>query len=344
MTRIEAIVSDFGGVLTSPLVDSFVGVLGSSGVTFEELGKAMAALADRRGSNPLFELETGRLSEPQFMDAVAEELSAHRGSRVDLDSFGERYFGHLKPNERLIDYMRGPRRLRVDAETGQPRFTRHGSLVMDWVEVFAPVVFEAHRPRQWPASGSLLLDDLPFSVRDPDSGRHRIAFRVFAAMGYDSGRPRLWRLEAFTTKSQPDWEAFLGALDGAPPRVVCDNDDGLRKAVRARFPDAELYLCEWHLRHALERLMGKLRASSLSTGTRSKSCWRYASAGTGSPSAPTTCGNGRRAGAPCFRSRTSSRWWSTRRSWAAASPNPGSMRSRSSAWAPRPMRPCSSTT
>ena len=151
-------------------------------------------------------------------------------------------------------------RLRVDAETGQLRFTRHGSLVMDWVEVFAPVVFEAYRPHQWPTSGSLLLDDLPFRVRDPSSGRFRIAFRVFAAMGYDAGRPKLWRLEAFTTKSRPDWEAFLGALDGAPPRVVCDNDDGLTKAVRARFPDAELYLCEWHLRHALERLMGKLRS------------------------------------------------------------------------------------
>lgn len=107
MSRIEAIVSDFGGVLTSPLVDSFVGVLGSSGVTFEELGKAMATLAERQGSNPLFELETGRLSEPQFMGALADELSARRGSRVELDEFGERYFRHLQPNEHLIDYMSG---------------------------------------------------------------------------------------------------------------------------------------------------------------------------------------------------------------------------------------------
>ena len=152
------------------------------------------------------------------------------------------------------------RRLRADPQTGQLRFTRHGSLVMDWVEVFAPVVFEAHRPREWPASGSLLLDDLPFRVRDPDSGRNRIAFRVFAAMGYEGRRPRLWRLEAFTSKCRADWQAFLGALGGAPPRVVCDNDSGLTNAVRARFPDAELYLCEWHLRHALERLMGKIRA------------------------------------------------------------------------------------
>jgi len=71
--RIEAIVSDFGGVLTSALVDSFVGVLDSSGVSLEDLGKAMAALAEREGSNPLFELETGRLSEARFMAARSEE-------------------------------------------------------------------------------------------------------------------------------------------------------------------------------------------------------------------------------------------------------------------------------
>lgn len=152
------------------------------------------------------------------------------------------------------------RRLRVDPRTGEPHLTRHGSLAMDWVEVFAPVVFEPHRPREWPASGSLLLDDVPFRVRNPASGSTRIAFRLFAAPGYEGGRAKLWRLQAFTSKSQADWEAFLGALPGAPPRVVCDNDLGLTHAVDACFPDAELYLCEWHLRHALERLMAKIRA------------------------------------------------------------------------------------
>jgi len=92
------------------------------------------------------------------------------------------------------------------------------------------------------------------------SGSTRIAFRIFAALGYEAGRPKLWRLEAFTSKSERDWKAFLGALPGAPPRVVCDNDHGLTNAVGARFADAELCLCEWHLRHALERLMGKLRS------------------------------------------------------------------------------------
>jgi hypothetical protein len=152
-------------------------------------------------------------------------------------------------------------RLRSDPETGEPRPTRHGQLVADWVEVFAPVVFEPHRPSAWPAAGSLLLDDLPFSVRDPATGRFRIAFRVFCAAGFERGRPKLWRVEVFPDASQANWEVFLRALQGAPPRVVCDNHMAMNAAVRAAFPQAELYLCEWHLRHALERLMAKIRKS-----------------------------------------------------------------------------------
>ena len=151
------------------------------------------------------------------------------------------------------------RRLPAGQDSGEEEHSRHGSLVMDWVEVFAPVVFEPYRPPAWPREGSLLVDDLPFRVRDPDTGRSRVAFRVFAAMGYEAGRPKLWRLEAFTSKGQADWETFFDGLPGAPSRVVIDHDLGLTSAVRTRFPDAELYLCDWHLRHALERLMGKIR-------------------------------------------------------------------------------------
>jgi hypothetical protein len=105
------------------------------------------------------------------------------------------------------------KRLRTGRD-GVPRFSRHGSLVMDWVEVFAPVVFEPNRPRSWPATGSLLLDDLPFRVRDPDTGRFTIAFRVFAAMGYDAGRPKLWRLR----RSRPS-PSTIGRRSLAPYRA-----------------------------------------------------------------------------------------------------------------------------
>jgi putative hydrolase of the HAD superfamily len=106
MSRIEAVVTDFGGVLTTPLLDSFVGVMDSSGISLEELGSAMAAVTERDGANPLVELETGRISEAEFFARLSDQLSARRGSRVELDGFGERYFKHLHPNDRVIAYMR----------------------------------------------------------------------------------------------------------------------------------------------------------------------------------------------------------------------------------------------
>src|SRR6202011_3500220 len=52
------------------------------------------------------ELETGRMSEAAFLASLGEELTNQLGRPVELHGFGERYFEHLQPNERLIDYMR----------------------------------------------------------------------------------------------------------------------------------------------------------------------------------------------------------------------------------------------
>ncbi len=106
MSRIEAVISDFGGVLTSPLLDSFAAFQDSSGISLESLGRAMMAVAALRGANPLFELETGRMSEQEFLGAISDALSAQLGRSVELHGFGERYFEHLHPNERMIAYMR----------------------------------------------------------------------------------------------------------------------------------------------------------------------------------------------------------------------------------------------
>jgi epoxide hydrolase-like predicted phosphatase len=106
MSGIEAIISDFGGVLTSPLVGSFAAFQDDSGISLEQFGVAMAAVAARNGANPLFDLETGRMTEAAFLKSLAEELSARLGRPVELHGFGERYFEHLHPNERLIGFMR----------------------------------------------------------------------------------------------------------------------------------------------------------------------------------------------------------------------------------------------
>jgi putative hydrolase of the HAD superfamily len=104
--RLEAVISDFGGVLTSPLAGAFAAFEDDSGVPLAELGTAMVALASARGVNPLFDLETGRLTEAEFLSDLEHQLSGQLGREIDLTGFGERYFAALEPNERLIDYMR----------------------------------------------------------------------------------------------------------------------------------------------------------------------------------------------------------------------------------------------
>ncbi len=103
---VGAVISDFGGVLTSSLRGSFEAFEEFSGIPLPELGKARAALAVRHGANPLFELETGRLSEAVFLAQIGAQLSEQLGRTVDMDGFGERYFAHLAPNEHMIGYMR----------------------------------------------------------------------------------------------------------------------------------------------------------------------------------------------------------------------------------------------
>jgi hypothetical protein len=154
------------------------------------------------------------------------------------------------------------RRFRFDADTGELRESAHGQLVADWVEVFAPVVFEPYRPTAWPTEGSLLLDHLPFRIRALDrSGAPipggRVAFDVFCAVGYRAGSPRLWRAEAFPSAHPANWSVFLGSLPGGPGRIVCDAHKGMLQAIEERWPRTEVHQCEWHLQHALERLLRK---------------------------------------------------------------------------------------
>lgn len=101
----RAVVSDFGGVLTSPLMDAFLAVQEADGLPLETLGRAMATVAERDGAHPLFELETGRLSEADFLARLGDAMSEELGYEVAMDGFAERYFAALHPNEELFAYF-----------------------------------------------------------------------------------------------------------------------------------------------------------------------------------------------------------------------------------------------
>jgi putative hydrolase of the HAD superfamily len=103
---IKAVISDFGGVLTTPLIQSFAAVQDETGVQFEELGDAMTRIQEEDGRHPLFELETGRLSETDFLRKLGDALEPALGHRPELHRFREIYFDALHPNEPMIDLMR----------------------------------------------------------------------------------------------------------------------------------------------------------------------------------------------------------------------------------------------
>jgi putative hydrolase of the HAD superfamily len=78
---ITTVICDFGGVLTTPLIQSFAAVQDETGVPFEELGKGMARIADAEGAHPLYELEKGRLTEAEFLRKLGDALEPGLGHR-----------------------------------------------------------------------------------------------------------------------------------------------------------------------------------------------------------------------------------------------------------------------
>ncbi len=106
---IRAVISDFGGVLTTPLLGSFTAVQDETGITVESLGAAMHRIGERDGENPLHEIERGRVTEADFLGAIARELAHDLGHEPELHRFSEIYFDALDPNLPMIELMRGVR-------------------------------------------------------------------------------------------------------------------------------------------------------------------------------------------------------------------------------------------
>jgi putative hydrolase of the HAD superfamily len=105
MSECSTVITDFGGVLTSPLREAFEVVFARSGVPYDSFVNAMRALTVRDGVNPMHELETGRITEEQFLGALSGQLSADAGREVSLNGFATTWFGALRVNEPVLARM-----------------------------------------------------------------------------------------------------------------------------------------------------------------------------------------------------------------------------------------------
>ncbi len=98
---IRAVISDFGGVLTTPLLAGFVAYQEEAGVSLEELGRAMQRAAEAYGEHPLYALERGEIAEGEFGRRLGEQL----GDGFDLARLRRLYFERIEPNPPMIRYM-----------------------------------------------------------------------------------------------------------------------------------------------------------------------------------------------------------------------------------------------
>jgi putative hydrolase of the HAD superfamily len=99
---IKAVISDFGGVVTLPLIEGFKRAHAEIGVPIEALAAAMKLTASRNPEPPLWTLERGQLSERDFLKGLEDALTEITGRPVSLDGYGARLMGELEPNEPLL--------------------------------------------------------------------------------------------------------------------------------------------------------------------------------------------------------------------------------------------------
>ena len=89
-------------MLTTPLQEGFLAYQEESGLSLEELGRAMGRAAEEHGEHPLFALERGEITEDEFR----ARIEAHLDAGFDLARLHALFFERLEPN-RADDRLRG---------------------------------------------------------------------------------------------------------------------------------------------------------------------------------------------------------------------------------------------
>jgi putative hydrolase of the HAD superfamily len=105
-TPIKAIISDFGGVLTTPLLESFMSLQDEIGVSPEHFGAALRTLTEETGENPLYAMERGEMSEEAFLAELGRGLEPLLDHTPHLHRFRELFIGGLQANAETIELMR----------------------------------------------------------------------------------------------------------------------------------------------------------------------------------------------------------------------------------------------
>lgn len=189
-----------------------------------------------------------------------EELRAARNYQFSAQDIA----AGLVAVSRGVSYAEAGRQVRERAAQrwGTERESRrHGTLVSDWVEVYAEALWQAQAPHRTDWPDTVLVGVLPLTEPPRTGGRPGLVFSVFTAMAYEpDGELRIIDIRTGTGTGAKHWADFLSALresrSGAPGRIVGDGSASLATAFACVWPDGPaLWVDEHGMREQAQRIV-----------------------------------------------------------------------------------------
>ena len=107
--RFDALVVDYGGVLTTSIQDSMQVFANEEGIELQDLAR-IALQAYIEGDDDLVTaFETGRMNEEDFSMEFAQRLAQATGKEIDPERFVARMFGGVRLEEAMLDAVAATR-------------------------------------------------------------------------------------------------------------------------------------------------------------------------------------------------------------------------------------------
>lgn len=108
--RFDALVVDFGGVLTTPLQDAMVRFASEVGIELQDFVRVALSAYSGGEDDLVVAFETGKISEEEFARAFATRLKEETGRDVDPVGLVGRIFSGLRLEEGMVEAVEGARR------------------------------------------------------------------------------------------------------------------------------------------------------------------------------------------------------------------------------------------
>ena len=109
-TRFEALVVDFGGVLTTPLHEAMTGFCEQTGIELQDLARAALSVYYGGEDDLVVAFETGRMPEEDFSHAFAQRLTEATGVEIAHKGLVGRLFADMELETPMLTAVEVARR------------------------------------------------------------------------------------------------------------------------------------------------------------------------------------------------------------------------------------------